>query len=173
MAAEIVDIIAGALDNCRSNESTITDAILPDAELGSVAPKKRIIRWRRMLPLLFFAVGKFGDIAVDWVIVVQSYNGSLAQRSDAPAIRVTAVVIAVLGTSVEACALVLKLIVWLKPGLIGLPQRGSATRKLREIILNRYLAFPRFVFDDLPAIASSSSSSASSSSPPRAPTSQT
>eukprot|EP00315_Gephyrocapsa_oceanica_P027598 CAMPEP_0185463922 /NCGR_PEP_ID=MMETSP1365-20130426/95473_1 /TAXON_ID=38817 /ORGANISM="Gephyrocapsa oceanica, Strain RCC1303" /LENGTH=429 /DNA_ID=CAMNT_0028070661 /DNA_START=82 /DNA_END=1371 /DNA_ORIENTATION=+ len=138
--AELVDI----LTTFSLHESVCTDCFS-----SSGAPNARRLFWQRMLPLLFFTTGKIADIAIDWIVVARSYNGSVA--IDAPAIRVAAVVIAVLGTFVEACALVLKLIVCLRPGLIGLIRRGSATCKLREVKLNRSLAIPRFVLDDFPA----------------------
>ena len=115
------------------------------SELTSVYKWSR--RARERIVLACFSLGKLADIAADWVVVAQLLDGVFSSRADAKPTLVVAVACAVLGTAVEVYGALLKFSLHarhrLKPDLL----------LLKSLRLNRALALPRFVCDDLPATA--------------------
>ena len=124
--AAIVDIIATVLGDTSEN-----------VWCGSAHVKN----W---LASLCLAVGKAADIAVDWVIVVQLLGGAFSQRTDSKECLIAAVACAVLGSAIEVFATYQK--VRLHREVKVVPRR-----LLENVRLNRRLAWPRFLCDDLPA----------------------
>ena len=128
--AEVIDVIAGLLDGASRRV----------AQGGGGDD----VRWRDMLVLVLLALGKIADIAADWFIVALfADDGVFAQRADFDVTRAVAITFAVLGSSIEVLAGVLKVRLYCVS--------HGASRVLKNLRLNRRLAWPRFLLDDLPA----------------------
>eukprot|EP00316_Scyphosphaera_apsteinii_P009831 CAMPEP_0119337152 /NCGR_PEP_ID=MMETSP1333-20130426/93372_1 /TAXON_ID=418940 /ORGANISM="Scyphosphaera apsteinii, Strain RCC1455" /LENGTH=233 /DNA_ID=CAMNT_0007348139 /DNA_START=268 /DNA_END=965 /DNA_ORIENTATION=- len=90
------------------------------------------------------AIAKVADIGADWVIVYQLESGSFGSR---PIAHAVALAFAVLGTAVELYAIGA---LWNTKFLLNAAEQVV---KLKRTLLNRSLAWARFLTDDLPTFA--------------------
>ena len=101
-------------------------------------------RTREAFLFSILTLGKLADIAADWVVVAELIDGAFAGRTDTKAVLIVAVACAVLGSAIEIFAFILKV------ALQRDVEEGDL-RTLENLRLNRRLAWPRFLCDDLPA----------------------
>ncbi|MDC0525980.1 phosphatidylinositol-specific phospholipase C domain-containing protein [bacterium] len=141
---------------------TIKPILVEPADRTVVAhtQTRRSQRMERLNELLLGA-GKVADIAADWTIVVKLLtpvttntslvlcNETFTDTSSTRAcgyplyIQVIAILVATAGTSIELLAVLLKIRLH--------QQEEGVTLKLKSLKLNRRLAVPRVLLDDLPA----------------------
>ena len=128
--AEVVDFMATVLSNASSS---VGESVW--------CQSGRVQKW---LVFLCLAVGKAADIAADWVMVGQLLSGAFSQRTDSKECLIAAAGSAILGTAIELFA------AYHKVTLYREVEEGPL-RLLENLRLNRRLAWPRFLCDDLPA----------------------
>eukprot|EP00966_Prymnesium_polylepis_P229979 5321428-Prymnesium_polylepis.1 len=100
--------------------------------------------WQVRFNNILLAVGKFVDLATDWILVVQLHAGAFGAR---PILTVVTVICASVGSAVELYAITV---------LARLKSNENVeplVQGLRQTLLNQKLAWWRFGSDDLPTFA--------------------